>query len=582
MVARGFQRWMNETSNSLTDPGTARADFERLVASMSRMGIDVLDPDDTEDALDVLVELGPDGDALLDLFHDYVHFRVETAAEGRWDAAHALVEEALSFDDAFPEVLTAALADAHRLDPELRRQALAGVRIVARVRDALDWIGTGRAVTASGALRRADIAPFAALLGIAARGVACLPSVGEFRDGAMTVDGEMQVQSMWDILPLAAWWEALSAADLIEVTPSRVRPGAAASAWLADELPDIDPSTPVVGVYIGHLLTEALRDGTGLWSEAIVRLTIAEALAALDPDAVAPRNTPLDEMLLPRARRVLEHLADAGLVVSDGGERFRVPELLRGPFASGVMLAMTAAAEALAGAGPDRDDADPDPDDASPFEDPEVKAQMARLGIVHTPGLAAEILSEMAPLLAAEGIDLDNLDGTDLDAVNAALARATERRNLDRFTPVGEQRAMALTVHRLVTEALAEGSTAVARVVMDGIQPDPVGTMPSVAQVIGLGLGTLDAWNRDPAWAGVVAKAQAPEWDPAEMRVARDILRMARSSSAFDQLGALIARYRGKAVLDGTLLAVAGAVIAFAARQGVTVRDAVGRVLVDG
>lgn len=581
MVARGFQRWMNETTNSLTDPATARADFERLVASMSRMGLDVLKPDDTEDVLDVLVELGPDGDALLDLFHDYVHFRLETAAEGRWDAAHALVEETISLDDAFPEVLTAALADAHRLDPELRRRALAEVRIVARVRDALDWIGAGRAVTSSGALRRADIAPFAALLGIAARGVARLPPVGEFRDGAMTVDGEMQVQSMWDILPLAAWWEALSAADLIEVSPSRVRPGAAASEWLADELPDIDPSTPVVGVYIGHLLTEALRDGTGVWSEAIVRLTIAEALAALDPDAVAPRNTPLDEMLMPRARRVLEHLADAGLVVSDGGERFRVPELLRGPFASGVMLAMTFAAEALAGAAPDRDDADPDLDDASPFDDPEVKAQMARLGIVHTPGLAAEILSEMAPLLAAEGIDLDNLDGTDLDAVNAALARATERRNLERFTPVGEQRAMALTVHRLVTEALAEGSTAVARVVMDGIQPDPVGTMPSVAQVIGLGLGTLDAWNRDPAWAEVVAKAQVPEWDPAEMRVARDILRMARSSSAFDQLGSLIARYRGKAVLDGTLLAVAGAVIAFAARQGVTVRDAVGRVLVD-
>jgi hypothetical protein len=261
-------------------------------------------------------------------------------------------------------------------------------------------------------------------------------------------------------------------------------------------------------------------------------------------------------------------------VLSESGERFLVPELLRGPFASGVMLAMSFVAGAIG------DAADLD-DDRSPFDEPQVKAEMARLGIVHTPGMAAEILSEMAPLLAEEGIDLANLDGENLDAVNAALARATERRNLERFTPVGEQRAMALTVHRLVTEAVAEGSTTVARVVIDGIQPDPVGTMPSVAQVIGVGLGALDEWHRDPEWAQAIAEAQVPEWDLAEMRAARDILRVARGSSAFDQLGALIGRHRGKSVMVGTLLAVAGVVTAFAAHQGLSVRDAVGRVLIE-
>ena len=45
----------------------------------------------------------------------------------------------------------------------------------------------------------------------------------------------------------------------------------------------------------------------------------------------------------------------------------------------------------------------------NPFDDPEVKAAMAQAGIVHKPGMAEELLSQLAPLLAADGIDLDNL-----------------------------------------------------------------------------------------------------------------------------------------------------------------------------
>jgi hypothetical protein len=574
VVAREFERWMNETPNTFIEPSMARAGFDDLLRVMTQVGLDVLDPRDTESVLDVIFEIGPDGEAMFDLLHDYVHFRLETAMPGEWDEAHDLIEEALGLDGGVPEVLTAALADAEKLDPALRNQALADVLIVSRVRDLLDWIGAGRAVTSSGALRRSDIAPVAALLGITARGVARLPLDGELLGRTATAGGEVLVQSMWELLPLSAWWEALRAADLIEVTPTRVRRGSAASSWLAKGSLDLERATAVVSVYIAQLLTEALQGDSDAWNDAIVRLTIAEAIAALDPDADVADRTPMEDMLAPRARRTLGHLVDAGLVLSESGERFLVPELLRGPFASGVMLAMSFVAGAIG------DAADLD-DDRSPFDEPQVKAEMARLGIVHTPGMAAEILSEMAPLLAEEGIDLANLDGENLDAVNAALARATERRNLERFTPVGEQRAMALTVHRLVTEAVAEGSTTVARVVIDGIQPDPVGTMPSVAQVIGVGLGALDEWHRDPEWAQAIAEAQVPEWDLAEMRAARDILRVARGSSAFDQLGALIGRHRGKSVMVGTLLAVAGVVTAFAAHQGLSVRDAVGRVLIE-
>ncbi|HOA28237.1 MAG TPA: hypothetical protein PKG51_12060, partial [Arachnia sp.] len=66
----------------------------------------------------------------------------------------------------------------------------------------------------------------------------------------------------------------------------------------------------------------------------------------------------------------------------------------------------------------------------NPFDDPEVKAAMARAGIVHKPGMAEELLSQLAPLLAADGIDLDNLaEDVDLDTLNAALGSAVDKRN---------------------------------------------------------------------------------------------------------------------------------------------------------
>ena len=53
------------------------------------------------------------------------------------------------------------------------------------------------------------------------------------------------------------------------------------------------------------------------------------------------------------------------------------------------------------------------------------------------PGLANETLRELAPLLAEEGIDVDNIDVPDLDTLQQAMNRAVKRHNLMRFTPVG-------------------------------------------------------------------------------------------------------------------------------------------------
>ena len=87
------------------------------------------------------------------------------------------------------------------------------------------------------------------------------------------------------------------------------------------------------------------------------------------------------------------------------------------------------------------------------------------------PGTANEMLRELAPLLAEEGIDVDNIDAPDLDTLQAAMNRAVERHNLARFTPVGHPRDLAVTALRLVIEAVADGDTALAGSILERCSP---------------------------------------------------------------------------------------------------------------
>ena len=56
------------------------------------------------------------------------------------------------------------------------------------------------------------------------------------------------------------------------------------------------------------------------------------------------------------------------------------------------------------------------------------------------PGMANELLHELAPLLAEEGIDAGNIDVAHLDTLQQALNRAIERHNMAMFNPLGPAR----------------------------------------------------------------------------------------------------------------------------------------------
>jgi hypothetical protein len=193
------------------------------------------------------------------------------------------------------------------------------------------------------------------------------------------------------------------------------------------------------------------------------------------------------------------------------------------------------------------------------------------------PGLAKETLRELAPLLAEEGIDVDNIDVPDLDTLQAALSRAVERHNMTRFTPVGHARDLAVTTLRLVIEAVAEGDTTLAAAILEQVQPDsPDNTAPTVAACIGVALGLLDDWltGSDPhAPAGLGQRVQLPAGHWLGERAATDVLVLARKGRAFASLDTLIARQGGKHVLYGSGLTLAAAAQTWAANNDTPVRE---------
>jgi hypothetical protein len=193
------------------------------------------------------------------------------------------------------------------------------------------------------------------------------------------------------------------------------------------------------------------------------------------------------------------------------------------------------------------------------------------------PGMAQELLRELAPLLAEEGIDVDNIDVPDLQTLQRAMNRAMERHNMSLFTPVGQARALAAVTMRLAAEAIADGDSRLAAAVLDQAQPEsPDGSAPTVAACTGLALGLLDQWMNGqdtdaPPGLSVTTRLPAGHW--AGERAATDILTLARKGRAFASLDALIVRQGGQHVLYGSALALAAALRAWAAQTDTPVSD---------
>lgn len=138
--------------------------------------------------------------------------------------------------------------------------------------------------------------------------------------------------------------------------------------------------------------------------------------------------------------------------------------------------------------------------------------------IRHTPGVADDLMREIAPMLAEDGINLDDPESIpDIATLQRALDSAIERRNMQLFTPVGEARALALTTLRLFVEAIAAGQAELAEAILATAVPEsPDGSQATVAGTIGVALDLLDSilsTGHPDAPAGVGARERGSRRD---------------------------------------------------------------------
>jgi hypothetical protein len=192
--------------------------------------------------------------------------------------------------------------------------------------------------------------------------------------------------------------------------------------------------------------------------------------------------------------------------------------------------------------------------------------------IEHRPGTADEMLRELAPLLAEEGIDLSGDDVPDMETLQAALNRAVERRNLELFSPVGATRQIAVDTLHQVVDAVLAGDSATAGQLLEQVQPESRdNTVATVSSCVGIALGLLD--DTLTAVNAPIVALPAGHWNGE--RAATDILALARKGKAFRSLDKLLIRQGGPQVLNGSTLALAATVAAVARGSNAPTSDTI-------
>ncbi|HEY4534913.1 MAG TPA: hypothetical protein VIG71_02915 [Enteractinococcus sp.] len=211
----------------------------------------------------------------------------------------------------------------------------------------------------------------------------------------------------------------------------------------------------------------------------------------------------------------------------------------------------------------------------SPFEDPEFHGLPPGAKIGHQPGTADQLMHEIAPLLAAEGIDVYNLEHVELEVLNAAMARALDRRTMELLTPIGDQETVTiLTLHGIVF-ALASGTDEQLSQIFATIGPEPTPLRPSVGHLTGVELETLDRWYTEATLRDHFLDAKLTFGSEATRAATQQLQELAYEGRAFRSYDSLIATHDDFELARAGSYAVYISIAAVAAAQHIGIHDAI-------
>ncbi len=308
-ITPDFVNWFQERDGQAEAAGGFLEVVVAMVAGKGgRVGFDKA-TEFTADGVDMALEriasaVGDQLPRFVEGFHLFVDFLELT---GLWSgtredfaAVHARVADEETCLLSGPFFRVPELADAEV------RQGLAQVRLVRHVQALLDWVGKGKTVTTSGALRLSDLEAAAACVGVAARSHKLRPGLEDSTIPGLEIPGLDEVaadvsyvRSMKDIPLLELVWFQLLDDDMVLLDGSRAVPGDSAqdladpdsgsfvqactlfiSGFLDRWLDEAITSGPL-GEETGHLLVSVFGNGT------TGEPTPLDAILSLEPDASA-------------------------------------------------------------------------------------------------------------------------------------------------------------------------------------------------------------------------------------------------------------------------------------------------------
>ncbi|MBT2594826.1 hypothetical protein [Arthrobacter sp. ISL-72] len=269
--------------------------------------------------------------------HAFVDFLAET---GRWAGSAEQLAEVIDLLHALAGGGdgVAGYVDVPDIPDEDALRVFSQLPLIKRATALLEWIGDGKPVTATGALRLRDIEPAAACVGVSVKGASKQPGAAVAVD-ATSRDAVPTVRSMYEVPLLAQLWEALGRTELIETGPTKALPSAATEVFLAGGTSE---RLQELVFFTDQFLDAAVLgyDPEQQWERAIAGMQASILLAAATANPArkervlaAPDYAPAEEKMMAgvltrAAVRGLEELADLGLLIVD--THFRIPpELIR-------------------------------------------------------------------------------------------------------------------------------------------------------------------------------------------------------------------------------------------------------------
>ena len=262
---------------------------------------------------------------IVDAVRSYIEFLAET---GRWTGSAEELARIVDFFAGFSDEEGQQDIQVPDIPDDEALAAFAGMPLIQRATALLQWIGDGKPVTGTGALRLKDIEAAASCVGVAAKG-------GTKQDDAA---GDIPtVRSMYEVPLLAQVWAALQDVEMIDIKPTKVVPFEDAGDFLAggpaEQLDEFRMFTE------SFLHQSVLRlDPDRPWETTIAGVLVSVLLAAATPEPplvervlAAPDHAPESEqeaaaLLTKVAMDRLQELADLGLLTID--THFRVPPVL--------------------------------------------------------------------------------------------------------------------------------------------------------------------------------------------------------------------------------------------------------------